>query len=195
MTNRQSVLHYQTMCARTGRCADGAAGGIAGGGDCAGGVGFVAMGSAGGNCGGGRFKSMAECVGVAKTVWLFPAMGCALPESVTDFGTTKTYHILTSLTAGFSDASVLEPAGVSSSPLGRAPLSVCGELDFGRAGDFEGCRGAEAGGCDGRREDPALSIRDERAERLAAFASAVRAVRARRTGSRYAQGRSLEKWQ
>jgi hypothetical protein len=36
---------------------------------------------------------------------------------VTDFGTTKTYHIVTALTAGFSDPSVLEPAGVSSSPM------------------------------------------------------------------------------
>jgi hypothetical protein len=51
------------------------------------------------------------------TVWLFPAVGCALLQSVTDFGTTKTYHILTALTAGFSDASVLEPGGVSSSPV------------------------------------------------------------------------------
>jgi hypothetical protein len=36
---------------------------------------------------------------------------------VTDFGTTKTYHVLTALTAGFSDESVLEPGGVSSSPM------------------------------------------------------------------------------
>ena len=50
-------------------------------------------------------------------VWLFPAAGCAPLQSVTDFGTTKMYHILTALTVGFSDASVLEPAGVSSSPV------------------------------------------------------------------------------
>jgi hypothetical protein len=49
-------------------------------------------------------------------VWLFPAVGCALLQSVTDFGTTKTYHILTALTAGFSDTAVLEPGGASSSP-------------------------------------------------------------------------------
>jgi hypothetical protein len=47
----------------------------------------------------------------------FPAAGCALLQCVTDFGTTKTYHILTALTTGFSDASVLLPGGVSSSPV------------------------------------------------------------------------------
>jgi hypothetical protein len=36
---------------------------------------------------------------------------------VTDFGATKTYQMLTALTAGFSDTSVLLPGGVSSSPV------------------------------------------------------------------------------
>jgi hypothetical protein len=55
--------------------------------------------------------------GTTKTFWLFPAAGCAELQSTTDFGSTRTYTKLVSLTPSFNDASVLLPKGLSKVPI------------------------------------------------------------------------------
>jgi hypothetical protein len=55
--------------------------------------------------------------GTTKTFWLFPAARCAELQSTTDFGSTRTYTKLVSLTPGFNDASVLLPKGLSKAPI------------------------------------------------------------------------------
>jgi hypothetical protein len=54
--------------------------------------------------------------GARSTDWLFPEIGCAIGQSIEDFGTEKSITILTSLQAGFSDLSVLQPHGVNRPP-------------------------------------------------------------------------------
>ena len=55
--------------------------------------------------------------GTTKTFWLFPAAGCAELQYTTDFGPTKTYTKLVSLTPSFNDVSVLLPKGQSKAPI------------------------------------------------------------------------------
>lgn len=54
--------------------------------------------------------------GTAYTVWLFPAAGCAILQSVNEFRTGKTYQMFADLTPSFLDTAVLRPKGTESSP-------------------------------------------------------------------------------